>query len=289
MKATLLAPIIAAASAASASPADLAERQSCPAIYVFGARETTVSPGYGTAGGLVNQVLAAYPGAQASPIDYPACGGQASCGGVPYEQSAQQGTTAVISAVNSLNSRCPSTQIVLIGYSQGGQIMDNALCGGAGATLTGAALAAVKVAIFMGDPHNVAGLPYNVGTCTAGGFAARPSGFQCAPANPSIIKSYCDSADPYCCNGSDANVHQGYVVEYGAVALAFIKSKLSATGGSTPTTTTTAATSPTPGGGTGGCSVAKWGQCGGQGFTGCTMCASGSTCQAQSQYYSQCL
>jgi acetylxylan esterase len=48
---------------------------------------------------------------------------------------------------------------------QGGQIMDNALCGGAGATLTGTALAAVKAAIFMGDPHNVNGLPYNVGTC----------------------------------------------------------------------------------------------------------------------------
>lgn len=49
--------------------------------------------------------------------------------------------------------------------------MDNALCGGAGATLTGNALAAVKAAIFMGDPHNVNGLPYNVGTCTAGGVS----------------------------------------------------------------------------------------------------------------------
>ncbi|KAI1128625.1 cutinase-domain-containing protein [Nemania abortiva] len=280
MKATLLAPIIAAAGV-SASPAEIVERQSCPSIYIFGARETTVAPGYGTAGGLVNQVLAAYPGSQASPIDYPACGGQASCGGVPYDQSATQGTAAVVSAVTSLNTRCPSTQIVLIGYSQGGQIMDNALCGGAGATLTGAALAAVKVAIFMGDPHNVAGLPYNVGTCTAGGFAARPSGFQCAPASPSIIKSYCDSTDPYCCNGNDANSHQQYVVKYGAQALDFIKSKLSSSGGSTP--------APGNGGGTGGCSVAKWGQCGGSGFTGCTTCVSGSTCQAQSQYYSQCL
>jgi len=50
--------------------------------------------------------------------------------------------------------------------------MDNALCGGAGSTLTGNALAAVKVAIFMGDPHNVAGLPYNVGTCAAGGVSS---------------------------------------------------------------------------------------------------------------------
>lgn len=53
--------------------------------------------------------------------------------------------------------------------------MDNALCGGAGATLTGTALAAVKVAIFMGDPHNIAGLPYNVGTCTAGGVSRSQS------------------------------------------------------------------------------------------------------------------
>ncbi|KAJ8125421.1 hypothetical protein O1611_g8218 [Lasiodiplodia mahajangana] len=104
--------------------------------------------------------------------------------------------------------------------------MDNALCGGAGQTLTGGALAAVKAAIFMGDPHNVAGLPYNVGTCTAGGFAARPSGFQCSPADPTIIQSYCDAADPYCCNGNDANTHQGYVTEYGSQALAFIQSKL---------------------------------------------------------------
>ncbi|KAI0543600.1 concanavalin A-like lectin/glucanase domain-containing protein [Xylaria curta] len=43
------------------------------------------------------------------------------------------------------------------------------------------------------------------------------------------------------------------------------------------------------GGGTGGCSVAKYGQCGGQGWSGCGTCASGSTCKAQSQYYSQCL
>ncbi|RWA09222.1 hypothetical protein EKO27_g5876 [Xylaria grammica] len=214
MKATILAPIIAAAGV-RASPAEIAGRQSCPDVYVFGARETTVAPGYGTSAGLVNQVVAAYPGTQSSPIDYPACGGQASCGGIAYDQSAQMGTTAVVSAVNSLNSRCPSTRIVLIGYSQGGQIMDNALCGGAGATLTGTALAAVKVAIFMGDPHNVAGLPYNVGTCTAGGFAARPSGFQCSPASPSIIQSYCDSTDPYCCNGNDANSHQQYVNKYG--------------------------------------------------------------------------
>ncbi|KAI4598411.1 carbohydrate esterase [Pestalotiopsis sp. 9143b] len=225
MKTAAILPILAAG-LATANPIDLEERQSCPGVYVFGARETTAAAGYGTSKGLVDQVLAAYSGSQSAAIVYPACGGQSSCGGVSYDSSATQGTAAVVSAVNSLNSRCPSTKIVLIGYSQGGQIMDNALCGGAGATLTGTALAAVKAAIFMGDPHFVAGLSYEVGTCKAGGFAARPSGYTCSPASPSIIQSYCDSQDPYCCNGNDANHHQQYVTIYGSQALAFIKSKL---------------------------------------------------------------
>ncbi|KAF9563852.1 cellobiohydrolase I [Agrocybe pediades] len=33
----------------------------------------------------------------------------------------------------------------------------------------------------------------------------------------------------------------------------------------------------------------KWGQCGGQGWTGPTVCAAGSTCTASNQWYSQCL
>ncbi|KAK3306286.1 cutinase [Chaetomium strumarium] len=223
---TVTVPVLAGL--ASANPVDVEPRQSCPSIHIFGARETTAPAGYGTSQGLVNMVKQAYAGSTSEAINYPACGGQAQCGGVSYDQSAQRGTQAVVQAVTSLNQRCPNTKIVLIGYSQGGQIMDNALCGGAGATLAGAALSAVKAAIFMGDPHNVAGLPYNVGTCRAQGFAARPRGFQCSPASPSIIQSYCDSTDPYCCNGNDANSHQQYVNKYGQQALAFIRSKLDA-------------------------------------------------------------
>ncbi|KAK3331437.1 glycoside hydrolase family 62 protein [Apodospora peruviana] len=58
---------------------------------------------------------------------------------------------------------------------------------------------------------------------------------------------------------------------------------------SNPTTTTTAAPPVTTTAAPGGNTVAKWGQCGGQGWTGPTQCASGSTCQAQNQWYSQCL
>jgi len=101
---------------ASSSP--LEERQSCPKVHVFGARETTVPQGYGTSQGLVNMVTQAYAGSTKEAIVYPACGGQSNCGGASYESSASQGTAAVVKAVTALNKKCPDTKIVLIGYSQ---------------------------------------------------------------------------------------------------------------------------------------------------------------------------
>jgi len=115
MKVTAAAAL-SLASIAAATP--LVERQNCPKVYVFGARETTVSPGFGTAGGLVNQVVQAYPGAGSEAIQYPACGGQSSCGGASYDSSASQGTAAVVRQVTAYNQKCPDTQIVVIGYSQ---------------------------------------------------------------------------------------------------------------------------------------------------------------------------
>ena len=55
---------------------------------------------------------------------------------------------------------------------------------------------------------------------------------------------------------------------------------------STQTTTVPASSSTTS---PGGCTSAKYGQCGGSGWTGCTVCASGSTCTYSNAYYSQCL
>ncbi|KAK3899158.1 acetylxylan esterase, partial [Staphylotrichum tortipilum] len=125
-------------------------------------------------------------------------------------------------------------------------------------------------------------------------FAPRPSGYVCGSNSASKMKSYCDSTDPYCCTGNDANSHQQYGNKYGQQALAFIKSQLSSsTGGGTTTPTTSAGgstpTSGTGGGNTGGGSCsAMWGQCGGLGWTGPTCCSSG-TCKFQNNWYSQCL
>ncbi|CZS90052.1 probable acetyl xylan esterase (Axe1) [Rhynchosporium agropyri] len=290
---------------ALASPLDIEERQSnCPNIHIFGARETTAPVGYGTAGVVVNLVLNAYPGSTAEAISYPACGGQSSCGGLSYGNSALAGVKAVASAVNSFNSRCPNTILVIVGYSQGGQIFDDAFCGGgdtniglsdASIPIQASAVNKIVAAIFMGDPRHIPGLSYNVGTCNANGFAPRPSGFKCP--SPAKIQSYCDSTDPYCCNGSDANSHQQYGNKYGQAALTFIKGKISAAGtggGTNPTTTTTTRAGSTPTATTtpenpSGSFVEHYAQCGGAGYSGATTCASPWTCKAQSQYYSQCL
>ncbi|PPR00869.1 hypothetical protein CVT24_000320 [Panaeolus cyanescens] len=58
-----------------------------------------------------------------------------------------------------------------------------------------------------------------------------------------------------------------------------------------PPTTTTVQPPPTTtsGGGGGGSCSARWGQCGGQGWTGPTCCEAGTTCQVGNPWYSQCL
>ncbi|RDW80912.1 acetylxylan esterase [Coleophoma crateriformis] len=215
---------------ALAAPSALLEARACPNVHVFGARETTASAGLGSAGTVVNLILAAYSGATSEAIDYPAAGGTNSA----YAASVVAGVKAVTSQVTTYAQQCPSTQIVLVGYSQGAQIIDDAMCGGGdtnqGITDTSTPISTsvaslVKAMIWMGNPRNIPGASYSVGTATADGFDPRTSGFSCSYA--SMIQSYCDATDPYCSDGTDAATHQGYGSEYGQAALTFVKSKLS--------------------------------------------------------------
>ncbi|KAI9163924.1 Acetylxylan esterase [Paramyrothecium foliicola] len=271
-----------------------ANAQSCPGVHIFGARETTVGPGYGSSGALVDRIKSSNPGATSEAITYPACGGQSSCGGVQYGDSARQGTSAVASAVNSFNQRCPNTKIVLVGYSQGGQIMDNAFCGGpdpgsgisnSAIPISAAAQNMVKAVIMMGNPRYQYGIAHQVGTCTQGGFAARPSNFVCP--GGSKVKSYCDQEDPYCCKGNSQQHHQQYVQIYGTQALNFVNAALQ--GGTTnPPASSTNPGTPGPTNNPNPTCQALWGQCGGQGWSGPTCCTQG-TCKSSNQWYSQCV
>lgn len=105
--------LIAVATLASSVMGGVVEqRQSCPNIHIFGARETTAPAGYGTAGQFVNLILKAYSGSTAEAIDYPAQGDSA------YGASVQKGTQNIANQINSFNKKCPNSKLVVVGYSQ---------------------------------------------------------------------------------------------------------------------------------------------------------------------------
>jgi acetylxylan esterase len=179
MKSAIAAiPFILMGSTAMAAPL---EKRACPNIHIFGARETTAPAGYGSAGTVVNLILNAHPGSTAEVINYPAAGGNS------YGSSVQAGVKAVTNQINSFAASCPNTQLVYVGYSQGAQIGDDALCGGGdpnqGISSTAAPISSavgnkVKAIIFMGDPRNIPGGPYSVGTAKNPGVSLLAVGFE---------------------------------------------------------------------------------------------------------------
>jgi acetylxylan esterase len=89
-----------------------------------------------------------------------------------------------VTAVSNFAKQCPNAQIVMVGYSQGSEIIDTVLCmlsltcretfiddiliGGGGDPKQGVSSTGsiagynIKAAIFMGDPRFEAGAPYDV-------------------------------------------------------------------------------------------------------------------------------
>jgi acetylxylan esterase len=173
----LLLPLLLSLDAAAASQQHFGlvgprqQQGNCPRVHVFGARETTVPQGFGSSKTVVDLVMGAFPGATSEDIIYPAIGDD------QYAASVAAGILAIVNQTRSFAARCPNTKLVLVGYSQGAQIMDDAFCGGPdGQSLGNSSVptpadvgAKVAALIWMGNPRHVAGLPYNVGTATEGG------------------------------------------------------------------------------------------------------------------------
>lgn len=98
------------------------------AVHVFGARNTGTPQGFGLAGDFVNDIVKA-TGATKEAIVYPA-NGNAGLTDPKYKASVQAGVKAVTSQVSKFAAKCPRTKLVLVGYSQGSKLFDDALCGG---------------------------------------------------------------------------------------------------------------------------------------------------------------
>ncbi|EIM80563.1 uncharacterized protein STEHIDRAFT_104851 [Stereum hirsutum FP-91666 SS1] len=153
--------------------------------------------------------------------------------------------------------------------------------GGVQAALTALAGAGVDVAITELDIANAAASDYEA---VARACVAVPSCVSITSWGVRDPDSWRASTNPllFDANWQPKPAYNGIV--------SVLQSGASSVPGSTSTpvvtpTTSSTGSAPTGGGGT----VAHWGQCGGIGWTGGTVCASPYTCQASNAYYSQCL
>jgi acetylxylan esterase len=227
----------AATLAATPTLAVASSNSPCATVDIIVARASTEAQGTGAIGALAEEIqkgVKATVGIRA--VVYPAAL-------TPYEPSVTAGDKAIKAELEEEVTKCPGQKIVLLGYSQGAQIVGDALGGGGGnksvdgagdgpATPPAAAFATEKVVgvIQYGDPRRIPGQSFDVGTDKgAEGLFPRLKTQLLTPFAEDI-QSYCDTGDPFCAKGLDLEAHLDYVEKYDKTADKFIIGRLAAVG-----------------------------------------------------------
>ncbi|MFT2690786.1 cutinase family protein [Clavibacter zhangzhiyongii] len=145
---------------------------------------------------------------------YPTPGGS----DVWYNGSLNQGTVALRSEIESIAASCPGTNIQLVGYSQGANVVGNVLADPA--SLSTRAKQQLNGAVLFGDPTYRPGEEWDaVGNGTGHGWFTRDSGRFNSWTKPSanasngyenMVKSYCLTNDFFCQTGTSMDVHTSY-------------------------------------------------------------------------------
>jgi acetylxylan esterase len=222
-----------AASVAGAMPAGAtASTASCAAVHIIVARASTEAAGDGVIGALatliqgdvnatVSQEAVVYPASLTN-----------------YASSVAQGDSAMAKDVENAVSACPNEKIVLLGYSQGAQVVGDVLAGGGGGSLgaqsapiPSADAAKVIAAIQFGDPRhqpNLASIDLGTDPGAQGIFPVVAG--QSRAGFSAILRSWCDTGDPFCAGGANLNAHLQYTQKYDTAANTFVKGRLTAAG-----------------------------------------------------------
>jgi hypothetical protein len=122
-------------------------------------------------------------------------------------------------------SACAGTRFILAGYSQGANVVGDALAGkGRGAPAVSAALAKrVDAVLLFGDPTFTAGEPFNITDGNRSGVFARGKGKLSAVADRT--ESFCNANDQFCQGGTSLAAHLDYAKDL-AEATAFATKRI---------------------------------------------------------------
>ena len=218
--------LVLTALAAPRAGAVTAPSSGCAAVNIITARASTESPGEGTTGSLVTQIVnSSTQTVSRESVSYPATL-------TNYASSESQGVTNAEQELTTAVQNCPNQKQVLLGYSQGAQVVMDVIAGnsevGSVAPVSTSISSHVVAIANFGDPGHVVNQAWDLGTATANGLFPRGSSQLrlLSAFGSSKISAWCDSGDPFCASGGNLNVHLTYLNRYQNAAASFVLSKI---------------------------------------------------------------
>jgi acetylxylan esterase len=192
----------------------------------------------------------AYPG-RVGDLNTAICPRFSSCGyediqfdsALDYCDAIAAGASSGASQIAAYASRCPSSKLVLGGYSEGAHIVGDILGGNAGASFyncyedshpalspTSSPGTNVVAALVFGDTRHNAGQSFNVGTGSGANGEYPRTGSDLAALNlwADKLQNYCLSTDPICALGDDGLSHETYMAVFAETAADFVQSVVNA-------------------------------------------------------------
>ncbi|KAJ5915463.1 hypothetical protein N7466_011396 [Penicillium verhagenii] len=178
-----------------------------------------------------NLILQLIPGSSSVALPY-------HHGGDDHRVVAADGALLMQQYIRDYVASCPHSRIFIMGYSLGGIIMMDGLCGTSSLWLNPVSAIEpqynknVIAAAAYGEETFIPGMPWNAGTCADGtGVYPRLHPEYCDP-YASSIRDYCDEGDSSCCMkypAWDDGSHFTYIFKYNVDLLRFVERRLAET------------------------------------------------------------
>ncbi|KAK7924234.1 carbohydrate esterase family 5 protein [Apiospora marii] len=246
------------AGAASAASVPLAARQqtttTCAETHIFLGKGNN-EPYPGRQGKLVTAICSGLSSCDYEDIQMQNMLSDEYCGAV------HEGSTNGVAQIIAYNKRCPSTKLVVSGYSQGAHVVGDIFGGGGGTYFNGCveeptpnldinspAGKQVAAILTFGDVRHTAFQPYNyLDGADKWGLYPRNSQQLANAANyASVWRDYCAGDEPICAGGNNVESHLNYFDLYTNEAAEYVQAKIrdhqdnsSSKPSSKPSTTTT--------------------------------------------------